>query len=183
MLRRFRAREVSLGHALAELGLGRTRFYELYASYLAACARRRAVSWSPASSGGNHRAPLPDSVAATLRKLLTAVPSCSYSLAASEALRRHDFAIDRATVRRWALREGIAPLGPRKKAPRPVRRWQVQQIGQLPAPSGVALRAKAPPFGYLAPLGSGNTTLRPTAGSTVRTASLPSSRSSTITAA
>jgi hypothetical protein len=131
VLRRFRARELTVSLALAELGLGRTRFYELYASYLAACAKRRASFWSPASSGGNQRAPLPEPVAATLRKLLTSAPPCSYSLAASEALRRHDFTIDRATVRRWALREGLAPLGPHKKAPRPVRRWQVQQIGQL----------------------------------------------------
>jgi hypothetical protein len=131
VLRRFRAQQLSLRLALAELGLGRTRFYELYASYLAACAQRRAAAWSPAASGGNHRPPLPATVAATLRKLLAATPPCSYSLAASEALRRHDFALDRATVRRWALREGIVPPGPRKKAPRPVRRWQVQQIGQL----------------------------------------------------
>lgn len=130
-MRRFRARALSLREALLELSLGRTRFYELYASYLAACASRRVASWSPAASGGNHRAPMPESVAATLRKLLTATPPCSYSLAASEALRRHDFCIDRATVRRWALRTGIAAPGPRKKAPRPVRRWQVQQIGQL----------------------------------------------------
>ena len=130
-MRRFRAQELTVAEALADLGLGRTRFDELFASYLAACAKRHAASWSPAASGGNHRAPLPASVAATLRKLLPAAPPCSYSLAAPEALRRHDFAIDRATVRRWALREGLAPLGPRKKAPRPVRRWQVQEIGQL----------------------------------------------------
>ncbi len=130
-MRRFRARELTLSQALAELGLGRTRFYELYASSLAAGAKRRASSWSPASSGGNHRQPMPESVALTLRKLLGSTPPCSSSLAASAALRRHDFAIDRATVRRGALREGFGPLGPRIKAPRPVRRWQVQQIGQL----------------------------------------------------
>ena len=86
--------------ACAELGLGRTRFYELYSSYLAACAVRHARHWSPGLSGGNHRQPLPAPVLATLRKLLGAKPPCSYSLAASEVLRRHHFAIDRATVRR-----------------------------------------------------------------------------------
>jgi hypothetical protein len=131
VLRRFRARELTAAAAAAELGLGRTRFYELYASYLAAAAQRRARHWSPALSGGNHRPPLPEVVAATLRKLLTSTPPCSYSFAASEALRRHDFTVDRATVRRWALRHGLAPLGPRKKPRRPIRRWQVQHIGQL----------------------------------------------------
>jgi hypothetical protein len=46
-------------------------------------------------------------------------------------LRRHDFTLHRATVRRWALRQGLAPIGPAKNPPRPVRRWQVQYIGQL----------------------------------------------------
>jgi hypothetical protein len=131
VLRRFRAETLSAADACAELGLGRTRFYELSSSYLAACAQRSAQHWSPALSGGNHCRPLPPPVSATLRKLLTATPPCSYSLAASEALRRHEFAIDRATVRRWALREGCAPLAPRKKSPRPIRRWQVQHLGQL----------------------------------------------------
>jgi hypothetical protein len=126
-LRRFRAQELSLTAASTELGLGRTRFYELYASYLAACAKRRAAGWSPACSGGNHRPPLAAPIAATLRRLLEGSPPCSYSLAASEVLRRHEFAIDRATVRRWALAQGCAPIGPIKKAPRPIRRWQVQQ--------------------------------------------------------
>ena len=122
---------LSSAEACAELGIGRTRCYELYRSYLAACAARQAQHWSPGLSGGNHRQPLPAPVLATLRKLLAAKPPCSYSLAASEVLRRHDFAIDRATVRRWALAQDLAPATPRKKAPRPIRRWQVQDIGQL----------------------------------------------------
>ena len=126
-LRRFRAQELSVTAARAELGLGRTRFYELYASYLAACAGGRAHRWSPASSGGNHRPPLAEPIAATVRKLLAASPPSSYSFAASEVLRRHEFALDRATVRRWALAQGCAPVAPRKKPPRPIRRWQVQQ--------------------------------------------------------
>ena len=131
VLRRFRARQLSVAEATAELGLGRTRFYELYASYLAACAQRRAHAWSPACSGGNHRAPIGAAVTATLRKLLGASPPCSYSFAASEVLRRHDRSMDRATVRRWALAQGFAPLAPPKKSRRPVRRWQVAHIGQL----------------------------------------------------
>ena len=131
VLRRFRAEQISIHAATAELGLGRSRFYELYGTYLAACAKRRAKSWTPIASGGNQRQPFPDPVASTLRKLLGAVPPCSYSFTASEVLRRHDFTLHRATVRRWALRQGLAPLGPRKNPPRPVRRWQVQHIGQL----------------------------------------------------
>jgi len=131
VLRRFRAQQIATREACTELGLGRSRFYELYASYLAACVKRRASRWSPTSSGGNQRPALTDPIAATLRKLLSAIPACSYSFTASEVLRRHDFVIHRATVRRWALRQGLAPVGSRKKPRRPVRRWQVQHIGQL----------------------------------------------------
>ena len=131
VLRRFRAQQISVQTAASELGLGRSRFYELYGSYLAACGKRQAHRWTPISSGGNQRQLLADPIAATLRKLLGAAPPCSYSFVASEVLRRHDFTLHRATVRRWALREGLAPLGPPKKPRRPVRRWQVQQIGQL----------------------------------------------------
>jgi len=131
VLRRFRAQQISVQAAMTELGLGRTRLYELYRSYLAACAKRRGHGWSPTVSGGDQRQPLAEPIAATLRKLLRAVPPCSYSFAASEVLRRHDWALHRATVRRWALRHGLAAPGPRKKPRRPVRRWQVQQIGQL----------------------------------------------------
>ena len=131
VLRRFRAGQLRVAEATAELSIGRTRFYELYASYLAAAALRRAHLWSPAVSGGNHRAPVAAAVTATLRRLLGSSPPCSYSFAASEILRRHDTALDRATVRRWALAAGLAPAGPRKKARRPIRRWQVSHIGQL----------------------------------------------------
>ena len=131
VLRRFRVQQIAIREACTELGLGRSRFYELYASYLAACAKRRGARWSPTSSGGDQRAPLADPITATLHKLLSSIPPCSYSFTASEVLRRHDFVIHRATVRRWALREGLAPVDPRQKPRRPVRRWQVQHIGQL----------------------------------------------------
>lgn len=131
VLRRFQAHELSSVAAAAELGLGRTRFYALYGSFRAACALHLDQQWSPSLSGGNRRPPLPEAVRATLRKLLSPSPPCSYSFTASEVLRRHDFTMHRATVRRWALREGLAPVGPLKKPLRPIRRWQVQHVGQL----------------------------------------------------
>lgn len=111
--------------------MSRSRFYALYADYLRACAERRQRSWRPGQSGGSHHATWPLEVVALLRKLLSATPAASYSFAASEVHRRHGLKMDRATVRRWALTHRLAP-DTRHKAPRkPVRRWQVQQIGQL----------------------------------------------------
>lgn len=128
---RFRRQTLSATEAAAELGLSRSRFYVLYASFLEACAQRRHHSWQPRSSGGNHMAPWPAPVQALLRKLLSSRPPASYSFAASEVHRRHDLKLDRATVRRWALAHQLAPDTSHKKRPKLVRRWQVQQIGQL----------------------------------------------------
>jgi hypothetical protein len=128
---RFRSGLLSARDATGELGLSRSRFYVLYTDFLRACAQRRQRSWEPGSSGGcRHPAWSPD-VCALLAKLLRASPPASYSFAASEVHRRHALRLDRASVRRWALAQGLAP-DTRHKAPRkPVRRWQVQQVGQL----------------------------------------------------
>ena len=128
---RFRRQSLSASEAASELGLSRSRFYVLYSSYLAACAQRLQRSWAPGSSGGNHTAPWPAPVQDLLRKLLSSRPPASYSFAASEVHRRHDLKLDRATIRRWALAHQLAPEASHKKPPKPVRRWQVQQIGQL----------------------------------------------------
>jgi hypothetical protein len=128
---RFGKGDLSPAEAMSELTLGHTRFYELYADYRHACAQHRQRSWQPGCSGGNHRQDWPQEVLALLRKLLGAQVPASYSFAASEALRRYQFKIDRASVRRWALAQGLAPDTKYKARPKPVRRWQVQQIGQL----------------------------------------------------
>ena len=130
VLRRFRSGGLAAKDASAELNLSRARFYKLYASFLRACAQRNDHLWSPGSSGGAHRKPWPKAVLDLVTRLLQAKPPCSYSLVASEALRRFHFQLDRATVRRFALRHHLAPPAPERKRP-PVRRWQTQRVGQL----------------------------------------------------
>jgi hypothetical protein len=127
----FRREAISAVDAVRELNLSRSRFYALYADSLRACAERRQQSWQPGHSGGNHRTIWPLEVTDLLRKLLSARPPASYSFAASEVHRRHQLKLHRATVRRWALAQGLAPDTKSKRPRRPVRRWQVQQIGQL----------------------------------------------------
>lgn len=131
VLARFRRQALPASEAAAELGLSRSRFYGIYSAYLCACAARAQRHWEPGSSGGNRFSVWPEPVLALLRKLLSADPPASYSFAASEVHRRHHLKLDRATVRRWALRQNLAPDTAHKKRPKPVRRWQVQQIGQL----------------------------------------------------
>lgn len=111
--------------------MSRSRLYVLYADYLRACARRCQSSWTPGHSGGNHHRVWHPEVCDLLRKLLGARPPASYAFAASEVHRRHKLRLDRASVRRWALMQGLAPDTKYKKPRQPTRRWQVQQIGQL----------------------------------------------------
>lgn len=128
VLREFRSQGISAAEAATQLGVSRRRLYQLYASYLRVVARRKAGQWSPGSSGGNHRQAWTPEVEQLVRKLLKT--RCSYSLIASELLRRLKFKVDRATIRRFALRNQLAaaPVASKRK---PARRWQTQQIGQL----------------------------------------------------
>lgn len=73
----------------------------------------------------------PAPVTALLQRLLSSKPPSSYSAAASEVLRRCQFKTDRASVRRWALANQLAPDTRYKASPKPVRRWQVRDWGAL----------------------------------------------------
>ena len=46
-------------------------------------------------------------------------------------MRLHNFKLDRAQVRHWALRNGHAHPTPARKPTAPIRRWQRSQIGEL----------------------------------------------------
>ncbi len=131
MLALLRAGSISAPEGCRQLGIGRSRFYELYSAWLAACARGEAEHWSPPVSGGNRRPPWPDPVTDLVRRLLSTEPPASYALIASEVHRRCAHTLYRASIRRWAQAEGIArparPRGPKVD----VRRWQRQQTGEL----------------------------------------------------
>lgn len=117
--------------AACELGLSRPRFYKLYSQYLRACAQGKASVWSPGVSGGNHQPLWTAAVVTLLTKLLSSKPPSSYSAAASELHRRLNFKTDRASVRRWALANQLAPDTRYKTLRKPVKRWQVRDLGAL----------------------------------------------------
>lgn len=131
LLANYRRQQLSTSEAAKELGLARTRFYELYADYLKACSQGQTATWSPSVSGGNHQPQWPAAVIALLTKLLSSKPPSSYSAAASELHRRLDFKTDRASVRRWALANELAPDTRFKKQRKPVKRWQARDLGAL----------------------------------------------------
>ncbi len=131
VLRSFRAGELTARAGAEALALSRSRFYELYADYLCACATRRSHLWLPGTSGGDHAPAWAPEIEPLLRKLLGAHPPASYSFAASEVWRRCKLPLDPATVRRFALANDLAPAKPSKKPKAPVRRWQCAKIGAL----------------------------------------------------
>lgn len=117
--------------AAEELQISRTRLYELYSQYLDACAHGGPERWAPGSSGGDHRPAWPPQVVELATKLLSSKPPSAYNAVASELLRRCQFKTDRASIRRWAIENKLAPDTRFKKAPKPVKRWQVQDWGAL----------------------------------------------------
>ena len=130
VLSQFRNRMISADEAAERLGLSRSGLYKLDTKYLGASAGGRADAFVPGVSGGDRAAPWPKDVTDGLRRWLAATPPYSFAFAASEAHRLFGFRLDRAQVRLWALREGIA-----KPAPRPThsytRRWQRPRVGEL----------------------------------------------------
>jgi len=87
--------------------------------------------WSPGLSGGDHHPKWSIEVAALITKLLSAKPPCSYNAVASELLRRLNFKTDRASVRRSAIENHLAPDTRFKVPPKPVKRWQARDYGAL----------------------------------------------------
>jgi len=130
-LARFRTQAITATDAAAELGVSRSRCYVLYGGSRRLCALRRPHQWQPGRSGRDPCPAWPADVLVLLRKLLGSRPPASCSFAASEVHRRHALRLDRATVRRWAMAHDLAPDTRHKQPPKPVRRWQGQQIGQL----------------------------------------------------
>jgi len=131
LLASHRKGELSAREAAHELGLSRARFYKLYSQYLRACAQGQAEVWSPGVSGGDHHPVWSDEVVALLTKLLSSKPPSAYSAAASELHRRLGFQTDRASVRRWAIANQLAPDTRYKAPPKPVKRWQARDDGAL----------------------------------------------------
>jgi transposase InsO family protein len=131
LLASHRHNELAAAAAAQELGLSRTGFYKLYSQYLRACAQGQSAVWSPGVSGGDHQPAWSAAVLALLPKLLASKPPSSYSACASELHRRLNFETDRASVRRRAIENHLAPDTRYKSVPKPVKRWQARDLGAL----------------------------------------------------
>lgn len=130
-MRLHRSEQLHAMEACAQLGISKSQFHRLRASYLKACAQGQEEGWQPGTSGGAHHEPWPAQAQQLARKLLTSDPPASYSLTASELHRRLGHITDRSSVRRWAQKNGCAAPAKRKARRASVRRWQRQQLGEI----------------------------------------------------
>ena len=124
----------TLAQALSELGIKKTRLYELKRDFLAAKARGEADGWMPGASGGNHMPDWPEEAQRFLRRVLGTASNAdrySYAFAASELGRRFGFSVDRGQVRHWAIEHGIKSFLAKPRVTPHVRRWQRTNIGEL----------------------------------------------------
>ena len=120
--------------AMEDLGIGKTRLYELRTAYLNAKSGGVLGDWRPGVSGGNHLPAWPLEVQAFLREVLSKGSDAerfSYAFAAAEAGRRFGFPLGRAQVRKWALSQGIKSFRQRPHTSPHTRRWQRTSIGEL----------------------------------------------------
>jgi hypothetical protein len=125
------AGRLSAQAAAQELNVHPSRLYQLRTDYLRAYAQGSVALWVPGTSGGDHHPAWPAEAEALLNRLLSSAPPCSYSAAASELHRRLNFQTDRASVRRWALQNNLAPDTRYKRPAQPIKRWQARDYGAL----------------------------------------------------
>ena len=105
----FRNGQITAPLGALELGITERRFRQLQSSYLKACNESSEEQWQPEHSGGNRQTALPEEVEELWKRMLGAAEPAPYGFVASEAFRRFKFSADRATVRRWAQRNGLHP--------------------------------------------------------------------------
>lgn len=65
------AGSITREQAMGSLEIGKTRLYELKASYLAARAKGMEDQWVPGRSGGDHAAPWPEAEQRYLKRVLS----------------------------------------------------------------------------------------------------------------
>ena len=116
-----RAGRISTGDVAEALEVSQRWIEKLYGKYLGTCAQGPGEHWVLGRSGGRHHKNPPEEVEKLWRKLLGSKPPLSYSFTASETLRRHGLNVDRATIRRWALRHGTAQSTVLKREPANIR--------------------------------------------------------------
>jgi len=122
----FNAGNLDAQTASERLHVGRSRLYALRSEWL-----RKGKSLNPTPSGGIRTDPWPEPIVTFLREFLPHCRPVNFGLLADELARRFNFIRSRAAVAaavRALFPELIRPL---PRGPKPRRRWQCANIGEL----------------------------------------------------
>lgn len=126
ILEDFNAGSLHASEAARCLDIGVSRLYELRTAWL-----RQRADFQTRPSGGDHHGAWPADVQKFLRDFLPFQRPPNYQLIADELVRRFDFLRARSTVAGY-VQAHLAHLLPTvPPPPRPRRRWQCAQLGEL----------------------------------------------------
>ena len=126
ILNDFNAGALTATVAAQRLGVGLSRLYELRTTWL-----RQRTHFQPRASGGDHRGAWPTDVQKFLVDFLPFQRPPNDQLVADELTRRFDFVRARSAVAAY-VQAHLAHLIPTPETtPRPRRRWQCAQLGEL----------------------------------------------------
>jgi hypothetical protein len=126
VLNDFNAGNLDAITAASQLGVGRSRLYELRFDFL-----RAKDVYAPEASGGNRRNAWPLDVERFLQEFIPLQRPPNYQLVADELLRLHGFMRARSTVESY-IKTNLSHLIPTvPKKPQPYRRFRRAYIGEL----------------------------------------------------
>ena len=126
MLDSFNAGTIGAAEAAGQLGIGRTRLYQLRSAFL-----RDRKTYCPHASGGAHRGAWPPEILNFLEEFLPLQQPPNYQLVADELLRLHAFPRARSSIAAYA-KSHLAHLVPAVKREKKVyRRFRRAHVGEL----------------------------------------------------
>jgi len=122
----FNSQQMDAAAAAERLQVSRAHLYRLRTRWLR--QRKRAQF---AASGGNHRPLWPTEVLAFLAEFVPCCRPLNYALLADELQRRFGFRRSRGTLAALVQRRYAHLVQAPRRGPKPRRRWQTAQIGEL----------------------------------------------------
>jgi hypothetical protein len=126
VLEAFNARRLDAAVAMEQLDIKRTQLYDLRSLWL-----RNRRHFNPKASGGNHYRPWPVAVLDFLEEFVPLQRPPNYQLIADELRRRFEFARTRSALAHYLQTQRPHWLPAPAALPRPRRRWQCAQVGEL----------------------------------------------------
>jgi|GEM_PF-164219 len=125
-LKAFNAGEIDAASASSDLGVSRSRLYQMRADFL-----RNKKGYCPAGSGGNHYRPWPQNAQAFLKEFLPLQTPPNFQLIADELVRLHEFVRSRSAVAAYAKKHFAHLMPHPAPKPRSRRRFRRAFIGEL----------------------------------------------------